>query len=345
MSDTENTRTSRPLRALFVLLVAYAGARIALLWQPAGVLPETALPTRAVAYQPLTVARPSADVKWVPSPSGPPASVAIALDTVVPPRAHARSVETAVFVNPSVVPSWLQTAVVIERAAQTPASSSTLVAKSLPIAAQLILPPASKIELWSGSFYAVTRGAGSVGTAPLLGGTQAGFRAYRMVGRALAATASFAASPGAGGTREATIGVALRASNLGLIAERSLKIGSGGATGFRLFGYAGVTQALPADFRLDGYGQAGVSSGEAFADGALAVERSLLAQGNVEVSGGASGWASIQRGARRLDVGPQLVARIPVAGQRIRVSAEWRVRVAGNANPGSGPSVTVGADF
>lgn len=244
-------------------------------------------------------------------------------------------------VRPSVVPPRLPAAVV-EPAAPTPDPASTFIGSSLTTDG---MPTPASRERWSGSFYAVTRGAGGVGTAPLLGGTQAGFRAYRMVGRTFAATASFAASPGAGGTREATIGVALRARNAGLIAERSVRIGSGGASGFRLFGYAGVTRALATDLRLEGYGQAGVASGRKFADGALAVERTLLARDDIEVSAGASGWASIQRGARRLDIGPQLVARIPVAGKRVRVSTEWRMRVAGNASPGSGPSITLGTDF
>lgn len=339
MSETNDTRTSRPLRALAVMLVAYAGARTAVLWQPDGVVPETSLRSRVPTIEVPPIAQ--FDIgprRLVP----PPAPLPVAKPVASPRPGHpfpavALVVRQAVGLSPGIG--------VVEQATPMPGPAPT----SLDISpttdpAPLLAPPTSR-ERWSGSFYAVTRGAGGVGTAPLLGGTQAGFRAYRMVGRTFAATASFAASPGDGGTREATIGVALRGRNAGLIAERSVRIGSGGASGFRLFGYAGVTEVLPARFRIEGYGQAGVSSGQAFADGALALERPLLEQGDVEISAGASSWASIQRGARRIDVGPQLVARIPVAGQRIRVSAEWRMRIAGNAAPGSGPSVTVGADF
>lgn len=197
---------------------------------------------------------------------------------------------------------------------------------------------------WSGSFYAVTRGSGGVGAGPTLGGTQAGVRLYRALGRGVAATASLAGSPGEQGSREATLGVAWRRGQAGVIAERSVPI-DGGVAGFRLLAFAGLARSLPAGLRLEGYGQAGVTRIGGFADGAVGIERSIARRRDTEMSVGMGGWASIQRGARRIDIGPQLVARVPVAARRVRVSAEWRMRVAGNAAPNSGPSVTVGTDF
>jgi hypothetical protein len=58
--------------------------------------------------------------------------------------------------------------------------------------------------------------------------------------------------------------------------------------------------------------------------------------GPVEVGAGA--WGGAQPGAARLDMGPQASFRIPVGRTGIRASAEWRFRVAGDAEPGSGPA-------
>ena len=63
------------------------------------------------------------------------------------------------------------------------------------------------------------------------------------------------------------------------------------------------------------------------------------------LSVGAGLWGGAQPGVSRIDIGPQIVARIAVAETSLRVSAEWRQRVAGDAAPASGPSVTVGFDF
>ena len=60
---------------------------------------------------------------------------------------------------------------------------------------------------------------------------------------------------------------------------------------------------------------------------------------------GAGAWAAAQPGLARLDLGPQAALRLPVAGRAVTVAADWRLRVAGNARPGSGPTVTLGTDF
>jgi hypothetical protein len=44
-------------------------------------------------------------------------------------------------------------------------------------------------------------------------------------------------------------------------------------------------------------------------------------------------------------VGPRLSIRLPGAARNLRVTADWRVRVAGDAAPGSGPALTIGGDF
>jgi hypothetical protein len=47
----------------------------------------------------------------------------------------------------------------------------------------------------------------------------------------------------------------------------------------------------------------------------------------------------------QLDIGRQLVARTALDGRRLRISVEWRQRVAGTTAPASGAVVILGADF
>lgn len=111
--------------------------------------------------------------------------------------------------------------------------------------------------------------------------------------------------------------------------------------------YGGVS-----DFRvagpvlLDAYAQAGVvglRSRDLFADGAL--QLSLPVDEDSGLRAGAGVWGAAQPGLARLDVGPQASMRLPVAGRSVRVSAEWRFRVAGEAAPRSGPALTLSTDF
>jgi hypothetical protein len=93
--------------------------------------------------------------------------------------------------------------------------------------------------------------------------------------------------------------------------------------------------------RLDAYAQAGIVGTRArdlYADGSARV---TVPAGPVEVGAAVAGGA--QPEAARLDAGPVLSLRLPEA--RLRVSAEWRFRIAGDARPGSGPALTIGTDF
>jgi hypothetical protein len=56
-------------------------------------------------------------------------------------------------------------------------------------------------------------------------------------------------------------------------------------------------------------------------------------------------WGGAQRGAARLDVGPAASLSLPIADRNLRLSFEYRRRVAGRAAPGSGPVLAIGSDF
>lgn len=106
---------------------------------------------------------------------------------------------------------------------------------------------------------------------------------------------------------------------------------------------------LPLGVRGELYAQGGYVGGRfatGFADGQLRLDRSLLKFAGADLRFGGGAWGGVQKGASRLDAGPALSIGKPLGGPAsVRVSADWRFRVAGEASPGSGPAVTVSAGF
>ena len=105
---------------------------------------------------------------------------------------------------------------------------------------------------------------------------------------------------------------------------------------------------LPAQVAARGYGQAGYVGGEfatAFADGAFVAEREVAGfdLGRVALGGGA--WSGAQQGAARLDIGPSLTIDLHLGAAPARIEADYRWRVAGNAEPGNGGVVTLSTGF
>jgi hypothetical protein len=56
-------------------------------------------------------------------------------------------------------------------------------------------------------------------------------------------------------------------------------------------------------------------------------------------------WGAAQPGARRIDAGPRLSIRIPIADRALSVALEGRFRLVGNARPGSGAALTLATDL
>ena len=105
---------------------------------------------------------------------------------------------------------------------------------------------------------------------------------------------------------------------------------------------------LPLGARAEVYAQAGYVGGEyatAFADGQARIERPLVQRGQAELAAGGGVWGGAQRGAARLDIGPTAAVTFRVGEARGRVAADYRFRVAGDAEPSSGPALTVSAGF
>lgn len=106
--------------------------------------------------------------------------------------------------------------------------------------------------------------------------------------------------------------------------------------------------ALPGQTRGEFYLQAGYVGGAAatpFVDGQLRVDRQVGRVGPVEVRAGASVWGGAQRGAGRLDVGPSATLGIAQGQAAARIGLDWRFRIKGEAEPSSGPALTISAGF
>ncbi|QQN74815.1 hypothetical protein [Croceicoccus sp. YJ47] len=106
--------------------------------------------------------------------------------------------------------------------------------------------------------------------------------------------------------------------------------------------------SLPLGIEAESYVQAGYVGGRdatAFADGQIRLSREIVRAGRTAVRAGAGAWAGAQSGAARVDVGPTVAALVPVGPGFARIAVDWRQRVAGDAEPGSGPVLTLSAGF
>ena len=225
---------------------------------------------------------------------------------------------------------------------------SALIANAPSVAADVPAPS----RRWTGSIWALARRSGGATLAPggTLGGSQAGARLlYRInddAARPLSLTArAYAPLHSLGGT-EAALGIDWRPSArlpFHLLIERRQRLGREGRSAFAATAYGGGSAALARNWRIEVYAQAGVvgtRSRDLFVDGSARLMRRL---GPVEA--GAAVWGAAQPGASRLDAGPQLAMPIHAGGASLRLAADYRFRIAGDARPASGPALTLGVDF
>lgn len=329
----------RPVRFLLLVGLSWIGLRVAMLWPEMESLPET-----------LRQAVPMAQAKGMPpvlawrEPPERRGAIALRASPVSRPALPTRlpvdpdRVQLALFgtirYGPAnaFIPEARQTAPILPLAAQPP---ETLAA----------LP-----DRWSASAWVVIRPGTGLGAAPggsQIGGGQAGLVLNRMLVPA-ARVSAFAriAAPLRGKGAEAAIGVQWQPGKapIRVVAEQRFGLdGARGGTGLGLVG--GVDSAVPADFRLEAYGQAGAirrARLEPYADGAVRATRTVATIGRAKLALGAGAWGAAQRDAARLDIGPSATLTLPA---NLRVSLDWRQRIAGDARPGSGLALTLGGDF
>ncbi|HEY0627207.1 MAG TPA: hypothetical protein VGD10_10800 [Allosphingosinicella sp.] len=192
--------------------------------------------------------------------------------------------------------------------------------------------------------------AAALAPGSLLGGSQAGARlTYRLnadVRRPLALSGRIYAPLDSFEGSEVAAGVdwqPLADVPVHLLAERRQALGKSGRSAFSLTAYGGVSQALAGPLQLDAYGQAGLVGMKArdlFADGSAKLS---YPAGETKIGIGA--WGAAQPGVERVDVGPQASFRMPFAEAGVVVAVDWRLRVAGEAEPKSGPTLTLSTGF
>lgn len=190
-------------------------------------------------------------------------------------------------------------------------------------------------------------GASSLASNGMLGGSQAGARLSWRFDRRLAASLR-ASAPVGGVSRGGEVAAGVRyqpflSIPVALTAERRQGIGRyGGRSAFALFAEGGVwDRPVAARFALDAYLQAGIVGARRrdwFVDGSATLTRPVWRN----LSAGAGVWGGAQPGLSRLDAGPRASLRV---GRSMRAHLDYRVNLAGNAQPGSGPVLTIAGDF
>jgi len=337
-------RQSRPLRFVMAIVGGWIGARVAILWPAHG--PEAAV----MAIAPRAFAALPATTPPRPRTTG-GAATAITRATFPHPA-------TLVFDRSPIPDAEIEPAVALTAPARIAPTREAADWPARIVPGEMVgapLPPLSRTASarprLAGSGWLIARGAGpATPFAPQLGGSQAGTRLTYALGdsRRVAIAARFSSALAAR-QREAALGLDWQPTALPVHLFAEQRIAIAGARGGPS---AGLIAGLPptpvaAGFSLDAYGQAGViarNGGEGFVDGAARVTRPVAAIGRSRVELGLGAWGGAQRSAARLDVGPAASVAVPAA-MPLRISLEWRQRIAGDARPGSGPALSIGADF
>ena len=208
-------------------------------------------------------------------------------------------------------------------------------------------PKLDRLQLSSWALLRGAPGPDTLASGGTLGGSQAGARLTYAFNHMVAA--SLRTSSPVGGSRGAEVagGIRLtpfRSIPLAITAERRQAISphGGGRSAFAVFVEGGLyRQPVPLRFNLDAYVQAGVvgmNSRDYFADGAFAFTRPVWGR----FSAGFGVWGGVQPGIYRIDAGPRISIRLR---DNIHAHIDWRQRLVGNAQPASGPALTLAADF
>ncbi|MBB4099553.1 hypothetical protein [Sphingomonas kyeonggiensis] len=321
-----------------MVAVTWTGARVAMLWPQTGSLPaaiQAALPLAGTEPLPQTphVRQPVAGKHSLQRTSAP-----------LPPRYRLPLGDD----DPRVQLALMALAQYGEAEPLQPSFAVTPARTSLP---PMAMPAPERLDplpdRWSLSLWMVARGNGSPVAAPggQIGGGQAGARvAWLVAPRQRIAAYGRVTAPLSGKGREAALGLEWQPTRapVRLVAERRFGLdGNPGGTGIGAI--AGIDRDWRG-FRLEAYGQAGAvlrRRAEPYADGAARGMRMMGASGPLRLGLGAGAWGAVQRDAQRLDVGPSAT----LAVRNLRLALDWRQRVAGEARPGSGLALTLGADF
>jgi len=178
-----------------------------------------------------------------------------------------------------------------------------------------------------------------------LGGSQIGARLrLPLSGQGLAAHLRASSSLNLSRGKEAALGLSwqpLRRVAAEIIVEQRLGLDAQGRTDPAILLAAGMNDTpVGGGIIAEGFGQIGVvghQKRDAFGDGRLTLTTHITTK--MRLGGGI--WAGAQPDASRVDIGPTLF----IITGHWRATADWRIRIAGGAQPASGPSITLGRNF
>ena len=213
------------------------------------------------------------------------------------------------------------------------------------------------VRFYGYSFFRGQSGNNVLGTGGQYGGSQSGFAATWALSKPISPNAEPAIALLARGAiahkqpeeRELAAGLRLRPLPkvpVSLTLEHRLRNGQKDASALYLAGGHAVN--LAQHFRLEGFAQAGLVSGKAnghFFDLMLRSDRKLATIGRNPVRAGVGVWGGGQAGIFRIDAGPTVSNDITLSRAHVRISADWRFRIAGDAAPASGPAMTLSTSF
>lgn len=104
----------------------------------------------------------------------------------------------------------------------------------------------------------------------------------------------------------------------------------------------------PLGTRANIYVQAGYVGGNnatTFADGQMRVTKPIAKMGPARLDAGGGVWGGAQNNGERLDIGPSASVTFDLGKARSKLAVDYRFRVAGDAEPSSGPALTLSAGF
>lgn len=370
---------SAPIRFLALIVAGWMGVRAATLGMMPGFTVGYAKPVApappaimATEFPPLPPVEAALPQQWAPQPltGGYPVS-AVPMRVPAPyyaPHYAPYSYGVSAAAIPAPIPPRPQWQLPSSRAAEGPdfytpirpiddwpitqmASASFPERRSSPVPTVLTQTPAEgRLDRLQMSSWALLRGPPgpeALAAGGTLGGSQAGARLTYAFNRWIAA--SLRTTSPVGGSRGAEVAGGIRVTPFrsipfAITAERRQSISrhGGGRSAFALFAEGGLyRQPMPLNFSLDAYVQAGivgVNSRDYFADGAFAFTRPVHGR----FSAGFGIWGGVQPGLYRVDAGPRISFRVR---DNIHAHVDWRQRLVGNAQPASGPALTLAADF
>lgn len=370
MVTEARSSSGQPLLALLLLILCWTGMRIAVGGSPwMSRAPATAdSPSSIVSKnQSAQMSAPRAVVrlnKEAPDLAGPNGSALISRRSQAAQRTTSAiaSFDVEILDAPGAMGS--KSAFGVKSVDEPPGTSAGKTAADLSTARQgnVLAEPTNANRRWSADAWLFLREGGSrlvaSGlTAPTYGASQAGaVLRYWLAPRSAVQPAAYARVASAlGGARESDLaaGVSLRpvpGVPVSAAGELRLSLREGRSelrpTAFLAAGFDDAR--MPLGLRARGYAQAGYVGGRdatGFADGSLVAERPVAQAFGQGVHAGAGMWGGVQRGSGRLDIGPNASLPLRFGDTGARLSADYRFRVAGNAEPSRSAALTLTAGF